>query len=393
MQKHDVTLYFFSNAGEHGYAYAQALGSLAARSGFGFEHCCEGEPVVRYWDMIQSAPGRSVALSINESACRHSMHSVLLNEQLKKHNIPHVCFVIDHPLYVFADWMKDTHLSLLFTSPESEAFYQTHFLQDPRQSTDSIWNVGFHYGTSKAKEDLDFDAPRPHDLFVPVNFDWQGATLDSLKSAESDFDACLLQLLDDATDQFLEDGNLTPSSIAAFIESHGYDPRKKPFQKAVRHVDRRVALERRRMLLEELIQFPVTLAGRAIPEGVFDKCEARFVPYYTMMDSYRLYGACNAILNTSTSGTHLHDRVSNAMAAGCVCMTQNNEALKEIFPADSYIGYDYRPDSIRRALETVFSQRRSKAVAQKGWETINSQSNFDQLYGGLKRLVWKSLDR
>ncbi|MFC3050550.1 hypothetical protein [Kordiimonas pumila] len=387
MSTHAVTIYFFSNAGEHGYAYAQALGSIAQRVGFGFVHCCEGEPTTIAMDQIRQCPESSIALTINDSMRRHSVLGVPLNQLLKKDKIPHICFVIDHPLYVFRPWMNDGHTCFLFTSPESEAFYKKYYQGASACKTDFIWNVGLHYGTSLSEQALSGVAKREHQLFVPINFDWQGSTLDSYLSDSAECAADIRPDVEACVEKFVTDQDCTPSDIAAFMAKRGHDPAREHFAKMIKLADKGIELQRRNLLLTELVRFPVTLSGRGIPPQIIETSKACYIPHHTMMDSYYMYRQCSAIMNTSTSGTPIHDRVSNAMAAGCLLVTQNSTALKSIFPEASYVGYDYNPASVGAALETLFSGCNIEGTAYQGWQAINTPEVFAILYGGLKRLA------
>jgi hypothetical protein len=386
-----ITVYFFSNAGEHGYAYARALGALATQSGYAFIHCSEGEPTSLHLDEMRRNPARSLALSINDSARRHQAQGLPLIQLLKAESIPHICFVIDHPLYAFGDWMNDGHTALLFTSPESEAFYKRHYSDGYEATTDYIWNVGFHYGTAVPHCDPGKAARRKHQLFVPINFDWQGETRDTAPEQIAVFGQEMFLLLQQAVEDFVSVQDVAPTDMATYLREHGYDPTRKPFLLALRYMDKCIAVRRRKMLLNELVKWPVTLASRAVPPDLIRNSKAKCIPYYTMMDSYRLYPNCGAVLNTSTSGTHIHDRVSNAMAAGALSVTQNNQPLKDIFPDDTYVGYDFNANSIAAALDTVFTGNTTGEIADKGWRTINDPQVFAQLYGGLTRLVTRCL--
>jgi len=278
-----------------------------------------------------------------------------------RRNIPVIQWILDHPSLrwpAFENNLDAANVRYVFVSRFCEQYFRRYAVPGARTAT----AICAFTRLSRA-DDLSWKAfiAREIHCLIPLNLRRLGGTADELEVKLRELEPRLAEAVREAIETTRFD-LVSPlvSHLERALARRGIEVPDKVMHVCAALVEDMTHIWRRRRVFEVAARFPVMIQTDLPPPDLVAKRVATFrsTPDWTdPKATLERMKSCRAVLSLSLTNDALHDRVGNAVNAGCVPVVEDNIAHRRVFKPDkSALVFRFDDDSLERCLDLVCHQ-------------------------------------
>jgi hypothetical protein len=289
-----------------------------------------------------------------------------------RRGIPVIECILDHPSHrwpEFAHNLDAPNVRYVFVSRYCEQYFLRYAVPHANTATVSFPTNPFSRATDTSREAF---LSRDIACMIPLNLRRLGGTLAELDAKVSALAPPLAEAVRDAIGRARHD---LDNPLVLHLE-HTLAQRKIEVPDKVVHVcaalvEDATSAWRRRRIFEVASRFPVLIQTDLPPPDLAANAAATFraTPEWTNPKAtIERMKSCRSVLSVSVTNDALHDRMGNAISAGCVAVVEDNAAYRRwVTSGESALLFRYDDDSLERALDLVCHHpERAYDIAQRG---------------------------
>jgi hypothetical protein len=290
-----------------------------------------------------------------------------------KRNLPVIHWIMDHPS---ARWMEFNHATapnvrFLLTSDYCERYFRRYARPGARTAATS------GVGPNRRSRADHFSRPsylrRQVSCLIPVNLKRLGGSREELETRIGQLGPAPQTAVRTAIGRARRDltGPLEEHLEWALAQA-GFELPSPTFHACAHIIEDVTQSERRLRIFETAASFPVRIQTDAPPARLTEAAVATFhtdSQSTSAIATMELMQSCRAVLSVSLTNDMLHDRVANALNAGCLAIVEDNAIHRRLFEdGKNALFFRYDDDSLARCLDLVCNQpERACEIAQSGF--------------------------
>jgi hypothetical protein len=313
--------------------------------------------------------------AINIHNREHLLHSLT--------GIPLVILMHDHPIYFLHNISPSLDGTLIFAPGEDAVdFIDKHY----RISTKTIPNAGYPALGETIAPVFDEFLARKNMFLWAMNLSVLGMNIDDawavVKALPRLRRERAIRLINASLTDCLKPLHLISEQLAA-----AGDP--EITIEDLRHVLNFVKVWRRNRVLRQLIDLPILVSSDYVPADLELKYPQKFT-LLSMQETIPLYGEYRFIVNVTPLLTHqLHDRITNALTANTVCVTDTNVLLAQHFKNGyDMLFFDYETTNLAETVSGFLDNpEKAFALTVNAFDTYRKSTFILDSYRNLIRAV------
>jgi hypothetical protein len=287
--------------------------------------------------------------------------------------IPVVHWILDHPS---ARWLEFTNPAasnarFLMVSGHCEQYFRRH--ARPQAQSAATSGVGPNRRSRIADLDRQSFLQRDIPCLIPLNLVRLGGSWASMTARIEQLDPRIAKPVRDAIARArLDLSEALEVHLEIALAQHDCELTPQGFHACAQLVEDMTQIWRRLTVFRAAVPRPVRIQTDALPAELAARAVAAVhtSPQATsMISTLMLMKSCRAVLSLGLTSDMLHDRVANALNAGCVAIVEDNQLHRRLFRhGESALLFRYGDDSLAECLDLVCHQpERAYAIAQAGF--------------------------
>lgn len=336
---------------ENAVSYLQSIGVAGKAieldddgAGDGLRHLLDAEPqtIVGFNSLLDQArlPNGSAFLA-----------------EAEDRNTPVIQWIVDHPSSRWHEFgVSNTKNSrYLLNSRFAIDYFKTYCL--PGARTAAMGGIGPNRLSRVPRMSWGTFTARPATCVIPLSLNRHCGGPDEVQHRTKALGTDLAHAIETATERAMFDlmGPLE-AHLKASLEEADLDVSNEIFNRCFNLVEAAVQIRRRTRIFEVARNFPVVIQSDRSAAPYLAGAKASWAPDVDMPSTLRNMPQYRAVLSVSPLNDMVHDRVMNALNAGCVAVVEDNLAHQSVFAdRDSALFFRYNDDSLDEALDLICS--------------------------------------
>jgi cephalosporin hydroxylase len=289
-------------------------------------------------------------------------------EAAERCGLPVMQWILDHPSGRWPEFGASTasNSCFLLNTRQQQRYFETYCL--PGALTAVTGGVGPNLRTRRGDLDPQEFVSRPLLCLIPLSLR-RIRSVEEHAAARAALDPVLAGIVGDAAVSAQHDlaGPLHPH-VATALTTSAEIASPTTFDMLCHIVEEAVQTSRRLYIFSVARDFPVLIQSDASAASFVEGGAASFSGDTGMQATLERMPTCRAVLSVTPMNDMIHDRIMNAVNAGCVAVAEDNAANREIFThGENALLFRYDDDSLAECLDIVCNQpERAYEIARAG---------------------------
>jgi hypothetical protein len=273
-------------------------------------------------------------------------------------NTPIIQWIVDHPSSRWHEFSVSNarNSRYLFNSQFATEYFTTYCLPGARAA--AMGGVGPNRRSRVPHMSWNAFVSRPAKCVIPLSLNRHCGGPDEIEHRTKALAPELSRAVESAIERAMFDltGPLE-THLKASVEDAGFELSNEIFNRCFNLVEAAIQVRRRTRIFEVARDFPVIIQSDKSAAPYLEGARASWASDVDMQSTLRNMPQYRSVLSVSPLNDMVHDRVMNALNAGCVAIIEDNLAHRSVFAdGESALFFRYHDDSLGDALELVCSQ-------------------------------------